>query len=87
MRPCTILARGVLWCARSYRVFASGLPACASVCYVRYNPPDVFNPTGVFVLRGGQVPVRSVVPEQQQYQVKGQAMVPETRHIQVPFCS
>jgi len=32
----------------------------------------------------GTVPVRSVVPEQQQYQVKGQAMVPETRHIQVP---
>ncbi len=29
--------------------------------------------------------MRSVVPEQQQYQVKGQAMVPETRHIQVLF--
>lgn len=27
--------------------------------------------------------MRSVVPEQQQYQVKGQTMVPETRHIQV----
>jgi len=32
----------------------------------------------------GTVPVRSVVPEQQDYQVKGTAMVPETRHIQVP---
>jgi len=32
----------------------------------------------------GTVPVRSVVPEQQQYQVTGQVMVPETRHIQVP---
>ena len=31
-----------------------------------------------------QVPVRSVVPEQQAYQVAGTAMVPETRHIQVP---
>jgi len=32
----------------------------------------------------GTVPVRSVVPEQQQYQVTGQVMVPETRHVQVP---
>ena len=30
-----------------------------------------------------QVPVRTVVPEQEEYQVTGQTMVPEVQHIQV----